>query len=72
MVSIQAGDDLPSGSDSDAELQFSPEKVNGHGPPLSHYERSPERQSIMPAVGGSSNSSPTKKAVYPPPDFKDE
>ena len=72
MVSIQAGDDLPSEDDSDAELQYSPEKANGRGPPLSYYDHSPERQPAMPALGGSSKSSPVKTEAYPPPVFKDE
>ena len=73
MVSIQAGDDLPSEGDSDAELQYSPEKENGHGPPpLSRYHHSPERQPVMSTLGGSSGSSSLKKEPYPPPDFKDE
>lgn len=70
MVSIQAGDELP--SDSDAELHYSSEKLNGHGPPLSHRDHSPEHQPIVSAVGGTSNVSPVRKATYPPPDFKDE
>ncbi len=70
MVSIQAGDDLPSESDSDAELQYSPEKANGRGPPpFSRYGHSPERQPVVSALGGSS---PVKKQAYPPPDFKHE
>jgi hypothetical protein len=70
MVSIQAGDDLPSESDSDADLQYSPKKANGHGPPpLSRYDHSPERHPVVSALGGSS---PLKKQAYPPPDFKDE
>ena len=76
MVSIQAGDDLP--SDSDAELQYSPERANGRGPLLSRAgyakaSHSPERQPIVSPLGGiSSKSSSTEKATYPPPDFKDE
>ena len=73
MTSIQAGDDLPSDSDSDAELQYSPEKANGRGPPpFSHYHLSPEHQPVVSALGGSSGGSPLKKEPYPPPDFKDE